>query len=161
MPNIQEYDGRSNPNIWLLTYYVAIKVAGDNFDHMASYFPLVMDDALSLWLNNLLAGSITSWADLSQAFTSNFQATHNRPGNDFNLGRVTMKPSEQLRDNNRFFENRKTCVGVRDDQVVDNYKKDLSDCKVFEKIHESGTTTVAPLTEVVNELIDTEEALLN
>jgi hypothetical protein len=72
-----------------------------------------------------------------------------------------MKPSEQLRDNNRFFENRKTCVGVRDDQVVDNYKKDLSDCKVFEKIHESGTTTVAPLTEVVNELIDTEEALLN
>jgi hypothetical protein len=32
---------------------------------MASYFPLVMDDALSLWLNNLPAGSITSWADLS------------------------------------------------------------------------------------------------
>jgi hypothetical protein len=30
MPNIQEYDGRSNPNIWLLTYYVAVKAAGDN-----------------------------------------------------------------------------------------------------------------------------------
>jgi hypothetical protein len=95
-PNIQKYDGRSDPNIWLSTYYVAVKAAGGNFDHMAAYFPLVMGDAPSLWLNNLPAGSITSWADLSQAFTSNFQATYNRPGNAFNLGRVTMKPGERL-----------------------------------------------------------------
>jgi hypothetical protein len=71
-PNIQKYDGRSNPNIWLSTYYVAVKATGGNFDHMVAYFPLVMGDAPSLWLNNLPAGSITSWADLSQAFTSNF-----------------------------------------------------------------------------------------
>jgi hypothetical protein len=32
---------------------------------------------------------------------------------------------------------------------------------VFEKIHESGATTVAPLMEVVNKLIDTEEVLVN
>jgi hypothetical protein len=37
----------------LSTYYVAIKAAGGNFDHMAAYIPLVMGDALSLWLNNL------------------------------------------------------------------------------------------------------------
>jgi hypothetical protein len=53
---------------------------------MAAYFPLVMGDTPSLWLNNLPARSITSWADLSQAFTSNFQVTYNRPGNAFNLG---------------------------------------------------------------------------
>jgi hypothetical protein len=161
-PNIQKYDGRSDPNIGLLTYYVAVKAAGGNFDHMAAYFPLVMGDAPSLWLNNLPAGSITSWADLSQAFTLNFQATYNRPGNTFNLGRVTMKHGERLRDyTNWFFENRNTCVGVRDDQVVDSYKKGLRDRKVFEKIHESGATAVAPLMEVVNKLIDTEEALVN
>jgi hypothetical protein len=107
-------------------------------------------------------GSITSWADLSQAFTLNFQATYNRPSNIFNLRRVTMKPSERLRDyTNRLFENRNTCVGVRDDQVIYNYKKGLRDRKVFEKIHESGATKVAPLMEVVNKLIDTEEALVN
>jgi hypothetical protein len=61
-PKIQKYDGRSDPNIWLSTYYVAVKAVGGNFDHMATYFPLVMGDALSLWLNNPLAGSITSWA---------------------------------------------------------------------------------------------------
>jgi hypothetical protein len=59
-PNIQKYDGRSYPNIWLSTYYVAVKVAGGNFDHMAAYFPLVMGDAPSLWLNNLPTGSIMS-----------------------------------------------------------------------------------------------------
>jgi hypothetical protein len=88
---------------------------------MATYFSLVMGGAPSLWLNNLPAGSITSWADLSQAFTSNFQATYNRPGDALNLERVTMNAGEQLRDyTNRFFENRNTCVGVRDDQVVDS-----------------------------------------
>jgi hypothetical protein len=73
-----------------------------------------------------------------------------------------MKPGERLRDyTNRFFENCNTCVGVQDDQVVDSYKKGLRDRKVFEKIHESGAVAVAPLMEVVNKLIDTEEALVN
>jgi hypothetical protein len=63
-PNIQKYDGRSNPNIWLTTYYVAVKAASGNFDHMADYFPLVMGDTPSLWLNNLPAGSIKSLSDL-------------------------------------------------------------------------------------------------
>jgi hypothetical protein len=73
-----------------------------------------------------------------------------------------MKTGVRLRDyTNRFFENRTTCVGVRDDQVIDSYKKGLRDHKVFEKIHESGATKVAPLMEVVNTLIDTEEAFVN
>jgi hypothetical protein len=160
--NIQKYDSRSDPNIWLSTYYITVKVAGSNFDHMVTYFPLETGGAPSLWLNNLPAGSITSWANLSQTFMSNFQATYNRPGNTFNFGRVTMKPAERLRDyTNRFIENRNTGVGVRDDRVVDSYKKGLRDHKVFEKIHEFGATKVAPLMEVVNKLIDTEEALVN
>jgi hypothetical protein len=64
-PNIQKYDGRSDPNIWLSTYYVAVKAASGKFDHMAAYFPLVMGNTPSLWPNNLPTGSITSWADLS------------------------------------------------------------------------------------------------
>jgi hypothetical protein len=64
-PNIQKYDSRSDPNIWLSTYYVAVKAVSGNFDHMAAYFPLVMGDTPLLWLNNFPAGNITSWADLS------------------------------------------------------------------------------------------------
>jgi hypothetical protein len=47
-PNIQKYDGRPDPNIWLSTYYVAVKVARSNFDDMAAYFPLVMGYVTSL-----------------------------------------------------------------------------------------------------------------
>jgi hypothetical protein len=47
-PNILKYDGRSDPNIWLSTYYVTVKADGGNFDHMAAYFLLVMGDAPSL-----------------------------------------------------------------------------------------------------------------
>jgi hypothetical protein len=73
-----------------------------------------------------------------------------------------MKTNERHRDyTNRFFENCNTCVGVQDDQVVDSYKKGIRDRKVFEKIHESGATIVATLIEVVNKLIDTDEALVN
>jgi hypothetical protein len=50
---------------------------------------------------------------------------------------------------------------VCDDRVVDSYKEALRDRKVFDKIHESGTATVAPLMEVVDKLIDMEEALVN
>jgi hypothetical protein len=75
---------------------------------------------------------------------------------------VTMKASERLRDyTNRFFENRNTYVSDRDDQVDDNYKKGVRGRKVFEMIHESGSTKVAPLMDVVSKLIDTEEALVN
>jgi hypothetical protein len=161
-PRLRSVTYPDNFNIWLSTYYVAFKAAGGNFDHMAAYFLLVMGDAPSLWLNNLLVGSITSWTDLSQAFTSNFQATYNRPGNAFNLGRVSMKAGERLQYyTNRSFENRNTYVGVWDDQVIDSYKKGLRDHKVIEKIHEFGAMKVAPLMEVVNKLIDTEEALVN
>jgi hypothetical protein len=62
---------------------------------------------------------------------------------------------------NQFFENRNTCVGVRDDQVVDSCKKGIKDHKIFVKIHEFGATTVVALMEVINKLIDTDEAMVN
>jgi hypothetical protein len=62
---------------------------------------------------------------------------------------------------NRFFENRNTCVGVRDDHVVESKKKGIKDCKIFEKIHESGATIVTTLMDVVNKLIDTDDVLVN
>jgi hypothetical protein len=47
-PIIQKYDGHSDPNIWLSTYYVAVKAADGNFDHIVAYFPRGIGDAPSL-----------------------------------------------------------------------------------------------------------------
>jgi hypothetical protein len=45
--------------------------------------------------------------------------TNNHLANAFNLGWVIMKPKEWLRDyTNRFYKNRNTYIGVRDDQVI-------------------------------------------
>jgi hypothetical protein len=72
---IEKYDGRSNPSIWLKMYSITTRAYGGNEDHMVGYFPLVMGKAPHIWLDNLLAECITSWATLSRLFTTNYQAT--------------------------------------------------------------------------------------
>jgi hypothetical protein len=77
-------------------------------------------------------------------------------------GGVTTKHNERLHDyTNRFFDNCNIYIGVRDDQVVDSYKKGVKYCKIFEEIHDSGATTITTFVEVVNKLIDSDEALVN
>jgi hypothetical protein len=90
-PTIEKYDSRSDPSIWLKMYTIAARASGGNEDHMARYFPLVMGKAPLLWLDNLPAKCITSWATLSRLFTTNYQMTYNRPGNTHHLARVRMR----------------------------------------------------------------------
>jgi hypothetical protein len=123
-PSIEKYDDRSDPSIWLKMYSIAAHASGGNEDHMVGYFPLVMGKAPLLWLDNLPAECITSWATLSRLFTTNYQATYNRPGNTQHLARVRMRRDETLREyTNCYFENRNTLAGVKDDDVIAYYKK--------------------------------------
>jgi hypothetical protein len=93
---IEKYDGHSDPSIWLKMYNIAARASRGNEDHMAGYFPLVMGKAPLLWLDNLPAECITSWATLSRLFTTNYQATYNHPGNTHHLARVRMRRNETL-----------------------------------------------------------------
>jgi hypothetical protein len=102
-------------------YSIAARASGGNEDHMAGYFPLMMGKAPLLWLDNLLAECITSWAALSHLFTTN------RPGNTHHLARVRMRRDEALHEyTNRYFENRNTLAGVKDDDVIAYYKKGIT-----------------------------------
>jgi hypothetical protein len=123
-PAIEKYDGHPDPSIWLKMYSIAARASGGNEDHMAGYFPLVLGKAPLLWLNKLPTECITSWATLSHLFTTNYQATYNRPGNTHHLARVRMRSDETLCEyTNRYFENRNTLAGVKDDDVIAYYKK--------------------------------------
>jgi hypothetical protein len=64
--------GHFDPSIWLKMYSIATRASGGNEYHMAGYFPLVMGKAPLLWLDNLLAECITSWATLSRLFTTKY-----------------------------------------------------------------------------------------
>jgi hypothetical protein len=137
-PAIAKYDGRSDPSIWLKMYNIAARASGGNEDHMAGYFPLVMGKAPLLWLHNLPAECITSWATLSCLLTTNYHATYNHPGNTHHLARVRMRRDETLREyTNRYFENRNTLAVVKDENVIAYYKKGITNIKFFEKIHEA------------------------
>jgi hypothetical protein len=100
-------------------YIIVARACGGNEDHMAGYFPLVMGKAPLLWLDKLPAECITSLATLSPLFTTNYQATYNRPSNTHHLARVRMRSDETLREyTNCYFENRNTLAGVKDNVIA-------------------------------------------
>jgi hypothetical protein len=161
-PAIEKYDCRSDPSIWLKMYNIAARTSGGNKDHMAGYFPLVMGKAPLLWLDNLPAECITSWATLSRLFTTNYQATYNRPDNTHHLARVRMRCDETLREyTNRYFENSNTLASVKDEDVIAYYKKGITNIKLSEKIHEADAHTIGDLMAYVDKLVDTQDAVMH
>jgi hypothetical protein len=129
---------------------------------MAGYFPLVMGKAPLLWLDNLLAECITYWATLSRLFTTNYQVTYNRPGNTHHLARVWMRRDETLREyTNRYFENRNTLAGVKDEDIIGYYKKGVTNIKLSEKIQEADAHTIGDLMAYVDKLVDTQDPVMN
>jgi hypothetical protein len=143
-------------------YSIAARASRGNEDHMAGYFPLVMGKAPLLWLDNLPAKCITSWANLSRLFTTNYQSTYNRPGNTHHLTRVQMRRDETLRQyTNRYFENCNTLAGEKDEDIIAYYKKGITNIKLFEKIHEADAHNIADLMAYVDKLVDTQDAVMH
>jgi hypothetical protein len=119
-----------------------------------------MGKAPLLWLDNLPAECITSRATLSQLFMTNYWATYNRFSNTHNLARVRMRRDETLREcTNCYFENRNTLAGVKDEDVISDYKKGVTNIKLFEKIHEADPHTIADLMAYVDKLVDIQDAV--
>jgi hypothetical protein len=121
-----------------------------------------MGKAPLLWLDNLPTQCITSWATLSRLLTTNYQATYNRPGNTHHLAKVRMRRDETLREYiNRYFENRNTLVGVKDEDIIAYYKNRITNIKLFEKIHKADAHTIGDLMAYVNKLVDTQDAVMH
>jgi hypothetical protein len=159
-PAIEKYDGRSDPSIWLKVYSIAACASGGNEDRMVGYFPLVTGKAPLFWFDNLRAECITSWETLSRLFTTNYQATYNRPGNTHHLARVQMRRDETLYEyNNRYFENHNTLAGVKGEDIIAYYNKGITNIKLFEKIHEADAHTTVDLMAYVDKRVDTQGAV--
>jgi ArsR family metal-binding transcriptional regulator len=71
-----------------------------------------------------------------------------------------MRRDKTLRDyTNRYFENRNTLAGVKDEDVIAYYKKGIINIKLFEKIHEADAHTIGDLMVYVDKLVDTQNAV--
>jgi hypothetical protein len=62
---------------------------------------------------------------------------------------------------NRYFENRSTLAGVKDEDVIAYYKKGITNIKLFEKIHEADAHTIGDLMAYINKLVNTQDAVMH
>jgi hypothetical protein len=75
---------------------------------------------------------------------------------------VWIRRDETLREyTNRYFENRNTLAGVKDEDVITYYKKRVTNIKLFEKIHEADGHTIVDLIAYVEVLVDTQDAVMH
>jgi hypothetical protein len=73
-----------------------------------------------------------------------------------------MRRDETLREyTNRYFKNRNTLAGVKDDDVVAYYKKGITNIKLFEKIHEVDAKTIGDLMAYVDKQVDTQDVVMH
>jgi hypothetical protein len=73
-----------------------------------------------------------------------------------------MRHDETLREyTNRYFENRNTLAGFKDEDAITYYKKGITNIKLFEKIHEVDAHTISDLMAYVDKLVDTQNAVMH
>jgi hypothetical protein len=73
-----------------------------------------------------------------------------------------MRRDETLREyTNRYFENRNTLAGFKDEDVIAYYKKRITIIKLFKKIHEADAHSISDLVAYVNKLVDTQDLVIH
>jgi hypothetical protein len=73
-----------------------------------------------------------------------------------------MRRDKTLREYiNRYFENRNTLADVKDEDVIAYYKKGITNMKLFGKIHEAHTHTIADPMAYINKLGDTKHTVMH
>jgi hypothetical protein len=92
----EKYDGGLNPTKFLQIYSTSILTTGGDEAIMANYFPVALTGTARLWLMNLAGGSLTSWMGLWLLFTTNFESTNTRQGNEVDLHAVQQCLGESL-----------------------------------------------------------------
>jgi hypothetical protein len=72
-----------------------------------------------------------------------------------------MRRDKTLREyTNRYFENRNTLAGVKDEDVI-AYYKGITNIKLFEKIHEADAHTITDLMAYIDKLADTQDVVMH
>ena len=70
--NIEQYDGTTDPAVWIEDFLMHIHMARGDDLHAIKYLPLKLKGSAWHWLNSLPENSIGNWEDLEDAFRANF-----------------------------------------------------------------------------------------
>ncbi|KAF8666369.1 hypothetical protein HU200_053472 [Digitaria exilis] len=157
-PDIANFDGKQDPNIWLRRYSSAIEASeGDDISKML-YFPVAMEQGPLTWLESLHPDSIDSWHALKKAFVSNYQGSFERPGSKYELRACKQKPDESLRDyNRRFFAIKASCVPIPDSEVIDYFQEGMTDRSLFRDFGHNRPRDLEEFRALVSNWMDTDD----
>nr|ABA94156.1 retrotransposon protein, putative, unclassified [Oryza sativa Japonica Group] len=159
-PTITEkYDGSVNPAEFLQIYMTGIEAAGGDDRVMANFFPMALKGQARGWLMNLPPASVHSWEDLCQQFTTNFQGTYPRPGEEADLHAVQRRDDESLRSYiQRFCQVRNTIPCIPAHAVIYAFRGGVRHNRMLEKIASKEPQTTAELFQLADRVARKEEA---
>jgi hypothetical protein len=126
--NIEQYDGTTDPTVWIEDFLLHIHMARGDDLHAIKYLPLKLKGPARHWLNSLPENSIGCWEDLEEAFRSNFQGTYVRPPDSSDLSNVVQKPGESARLFwNRFLTKKNQIVDCPDAEAIASFRHNIRD----------------------------------
>ena len=156
-----KYDGSTNLVEWLNVYQLAIEAAGGDSHVMANYLPICLSASARTWLMGLPASSITSWTDLCRQFISNFRATCDRLGIEWDLAGVVQKEGESLWEYiHRFCNKRNVIPEVEDKSIVMFFKRGLRNKELIRKLAMKSPRSSEEMLEIANKYDLAEEVTL-
>jgi hypothetical protein len=108
--HIDQYDGSSNPEEFILIYQTFIEVADGDDQVKANFLHMSLSGAIRSWLINLPKGSIHSWDQLCAMFIENFQGTYERLSTADTLKTIKQKHDDSLRNYVKRFYNTRNAI---------------------------------------------------
>jgi hypothetical protein len=142
----EKYDGTSNPSEFLQVYVTTITAVGGNTAVMATYFQVALSGPARTWLMNLAPGSIYSWEELCERFTTNFASAYQQHDVEAHLHAVRQEPGETLWTFiSRFTKVRGTIPHISNASIIMAFRLGVRDEKMLEKLATHDVETVSTL----------------
>jgi hypothetical protein len=161
-PEIEKYDGSTNPSEWLEVYQLTIEVTGGDSYVMTNYLSVCLSSSAKTWLLGLPVGSVHSWSHLCWLFTSNFGVTCAHLGVDLDLASVIQKKGEFLQEFIQHFCNKRNIIlEVDAKSIIMFFKKGLRDPVLIRKLTMKSSRISEAMFAITNKYALTEEATVD
>jgi hypothetical protein len=159
---IEKYVRSTNPAEWLKVYQLAIEATGGDSYVMENYLPVFLSSSTRTWLLRLPVGSVRSWNQLCQLFTSNCHATCACPGVDWDVSNIIQKKGESLWEFIHCFCNKRNVILEVDDKaIIMFFNKGLRDPALICKLAMKNPRTSEVMFAITNKYALVEEATLD
>jgi hypothetical protein len=94
---IEKYDPKQDPAMWIDTYLMSMGIAGHTELLATRYLPLLVDDNTRQWLNTLPKNIIDFWDEMRSEFVKHFQDNYSCTTSIGDLEKCIQRSKESTR----------------------------------------------------------------